>query len=393
MSGTAKGSKLKVILYEEPTYATAPSPPTPLTITGATNANPIVITSVAHGRITGDYVTITGVVGNTAANGTWPIIKLSADTFSIPVAGNGAYVSGGSGALGLGLQAPAAQCDIALTRASNKSAVLRGDRNRTAGSLGRKTVTGNLIMEPSHRDIPFFMKHLLGDVTTSGGGPYTHVIKVGDLPVGLTLEKYFSDIGQVERYLGCRLDSLTFTITDDGILQTTFAVVGSTEVDDTAPLDAGPHLYAVQGFAIPKATITEGGSPMTIASKFMLTITNNLDKAIGQVVGNAGAINDLPEGIIDVTGSFDLLFRDVTILNKAKNETVTQIALTFPNGSYSWVLSMAECQYDVGEPKITTDKGIIVPMKFYAQYTSDAAASSIVSTHVTDVASLAAFPA
>jgi hypothetical protein len=65
-------------------------------ITGATNASPIVITSVAHGLTTGARVTITGVAGNTAANTTAVVTKLTADTFSIAVAGNGAYTSGGT---------------------------------------------------------------------------------------------------------------------------------------------------------------------------------------------------------------------------------------------------------------------------------------------------------
>jgi hypothetical protein len=64
-------------------------------ITGATNANPIVITSAAHGLSTGMRVNITGVLGNTAANGTFTITKLTADTFSVPTTGNGAYTSGG----------------------------------------------------------------------------------------------------------------------------------------------------------------------------------------------------------------------------------------------------------------------------------------------------------
>lgn len=67
------------------------------TITNATNANPIVITtSAAHNLVTGDSVTISGVLGNTAANGTNVATVLTATTFSIPVAGNGAYTSGGT---------------------------------------------------------------------------------------------------------------------------------------------------------------------------------------------------------------------------------------------------------------------------------------------------------
>lgn len=68
-----------------------------LTITGATNASPIVITSVAHGLITGAVVTVAGVGGNTNANGTFKITKLTADTFSLDgSAGNSAYTSGGT---------------------------------------------------------------------------------------------------------------------------------------------------------------------------------------------------------------------------------------------------------------------------------------------------------
>jgi len=67
------------------------------TITGATNANPIVITSANHGLFTGSIITVSGVVGNTAANGVSQITKIDANSFSLNgKTGNGAYVSGGS---------------------------------------------------------------------------------------------------------------------------------------------------------------------------------------------------------------------------------------------------------------------------------------------------------
>jgi len=66
-------------------------------ITGATNASPIVVTITAHGYATGDQATIIGVLGNTASNGTWTITVLTANTFSLTGAvGNGAYTSGGT---------------------------------------------------------------------------------------------------------------------------------------------------------------------------------------------------------------------------------------------------------------------------------------------------------
>ena len=76
-----------------------------LTITGATNANPIVVAAASHGLSDGDVVTITGITGNTAANAT-AYVKVttvgdsghfglySDKALTTGIAGNGTY--GGS---------------------------------------------------------------------------------------------------------------------------------------------------------------------------------------------------------------------------------------------------------------------------------------------------------
>lgn len=69
------------------------------TITNATNASPIVITVAGvHGLHNGQTgVVIAGVGGNTAANGTWTITRLTDATFSLNSStGNGAYTGGGT---------------------------------------------------------------------------------------------------------------------------------------------------------------------------------------------------------------------------------------------------------------------------------------------------------
>ncbi len=67
------------------------------TITNATNASPIVITSAGHGLSTGATVKIEGVTGNTSANNTWTITVLGADTFSLDDShGTAAYIASGT---------------------------------------------------------------------------------------------------------------------------------------------------------------------------------------------------------------------------------------------------------------------------------------------------------
>lgn len=74
------------------------SPFNNIQVGSATNATPIVCTSaVAHGYSTGDVVQISGVSGNTAANGVWKITVTGSTTFSLDdSSGNGSYLSGGS---------------------------------------------------------------------------------------------------------------------------------------------------------------------------------------------------------------------------------------------------------------------------------------------------------
>ena len=75
-----------------------------LAVSDATNATPIVVTTGTNDLSDGDYVTIASVGGNTAANGNFYVDALTTTTFALysdatlqtPVAGNGAYTSGGT---------------------------------------------------------------------------------------------------------------------------------------------------------------------------------------------------------------------------------------------------------------------------------------------------------
>jgi hypothetical protein len=79
-------------------FVIGPAHPSTKPVQAATNPaapQPIVVTSPAHGFITGDIVAISGVQGNTAANRSWEIQVLTPDTFSLVGSrGNGAHVPG-----------------------------------------------------------------------------------------------------------------------------------------------------------------------------------------------------------------------------------------------------------------------------------------------------------
>jgi len=115
-----------------------------LNITGAANASPIVITSSSHGLANGDQVSISGVGGNTAANGTWTVAGVTTNTFQLSGStGNGAYTSGGiiRGANLSGL--PDAWSRMLFDRTANKLWINMTTAERSASILN----TGNLLWD------------------------------------------------------------------------------------------------------------------------------------------------------------------------------------------------------------------------------------------------------
>jgi hypothetical protein len=69
-------------------------------VEAATNASPIVIKQQEHGYIDEDIVTVSGVPGNTAANGIWPVTYVDDDHFTlVGSTGNGDFSADDSGYL------------------------------------------------------------------------------------------------------------------------------------------------------------------------------------------------------------------------------------------------------------------------------------------------------
>lgn len=127
--------------------------PTSKTISGATNATPIVVTTTTpHGLQTNEIVAITGVTGNTAANGTFIAVVLSGSTFALTaypggsnVAGSGAYVSGGTlQSLGYGVTVPVPNDVTDMMQAGSVNVPHEAELDRLAYLMYRAGPNGTL---------------------------------------------------------------------------------------------------------------------------------------------------------------------------------------------------------------------------------------------------------
>lgn len=248
---------------------------------------------------------------------------------------------------------------------------------------GNIDVKGAVPIELPLLGIGTLLKHALGTVNTSGAGPYTHVIKRGALPAGLTLEKGFTDIGQYIVFTGCRIDKLSLSVSPQGLVTGSLDIIGKDFSASGTPLDASVDTVVHTPFVHHQATFEEGGSAATLLN-LNLNLTNGLEPV--RVIGSR-TIGALPEGKGEITGDITVMFENLTLFNKWKNGTATSLKATFTSGAHSIEFYLPSVRYN-GEavPKIASDRGVVVPLSFRAIYDSGEATDlkvTLVNTEAT----------
>lgn len=152
------------------------------TITGATNATPIVCTLSSHGYTTGDTVVISGAAGNTAANGVWEVNVLTSSTFQlVGSTGNGTWTSGGTIRK---INNRVVRLNSALTQ--NIASVGVG----STGSLRNAWISNDAVNISILRQTSPVKEHYFSDQITIGAGYVTGTAAYYTLPTTLDLSGY-----------------------------------------------------------------------------------------------------------------------------------------------------------------------------------------------------------
>lgn len=273
-------------------------------------------------------------------------------------------------------------CDLGLDQGLEESKTIQSNRNAAEPFRGRKNVPGSLVVE-LQAYVAKLWKGLLGSNTTTGVGPYTHTIKVGTSIGSFVMEKGFSDIAQYFKYNGVKIGKASLSITDAGPQPVTFSLIGAKETIsgtsfDATQTDLGKALF--DGLSI--GTIEEGGSTSAIiVSIDGLTIDNGLDESI-YTLGGSGERVALPEGTVKVTGTVKALFENLTLYNKAVNNTESSIKVKYAKGdglgsagNESIEFYIPELKYSPKSPPIAGPQGVLVELPFTGFYGNDATAS------------------
>jgi len=266
-----------------------------------------------------------------------------------------------------------------------KSNVIRSSRNPVKPKQGNKDVGGSIPTELN----PFMgilLHHLMGaNVTTGAGANKTHTMKIGALPVSMSIEKGFLDLAAPQYFIanGCRINKGSFEIAPEGPLPVTFDYLGKKITASGASFDSTPVDYGHLGWDMSEVVMLEGGGAIGVGSNLKFDVTNDLDGGM-YVIGGGGERRAIPEGSTLIEGALIALFEDMVLLNKAINFTETSITATLTRGTGDGTAGneylqflLEELIYGEATPLITGPKGILVELPFSAFYDNGAAASAL----------------
>lgn len=262
---------------------------------------------------------------------------------------------------------------------------------------GNKAVAGNIVTDLIPEGLEVLFRHLLGKptVTTTGSGPYTHVMK-GDAGYleGLSFEKGFANINQYLLYKGCRINTCTIDIPQEGFAGVTFDFVGREETDNTTTQITGTTAYGTKdGFNGYQCTVYTDNTGSYVAlgkvTKGNITITNNVETS-AYVLGSALRADEAM-GQRDCKGDFEIFFEDLTLYNVFVAGTVCGVKFVFNNGVESLTIEFPAVKLGGESPKIASAGGVNLPLNFTAKRDTGNA-TDVIFTFVNSTVSIETAP-
>lgn len=268
---------------------------------------------------------------------------------------------------------------------------ITGTRNPVSPGMGQIAISGNLELPLETRSIGYILKGLFGAPTstadTNDTTLYHHVFKVSDSQPAMTIEKGFPDIGEFYQYTGCKVSKLSFSA-EVGNNEATYTadMVGKGESLATTSLSATATMLSILRLNNFNATVKQGGSVLGNCTKLTLDVDAGLDTD-GYVLDGSAEVDDIPEGILAISGTATTKFTDATLYNLAVNGTSTSLELVYASGKHILDILLPEVQLERQAPEITGSKGITADVSYQAFHNTDSENSAIIVTLTNDVAS------
>lgn len=223
--------------------------------------------------------------------------------------------------------------------------------------------------------------------TITVSSQYKHRFTRGSLPIGLSIEKGFTDIGQYIVFAGCKIDAMTVNLENSGIATGSMSLVGQSYALNTTELGVPSeptHVPLVHH----EATLEEAGNAVDIRN-LTLNLANNIESGANSYVVGSRERGSLIEGQGEMSGSLTFLYKDNTQVDKWDQETESSLNAKFSTTNGSLRLHFPRVKYfGSGLPVIETESGLVNSMSWRSIEDTSADQTDVVVELVNDEATV-----
>lgn len=261
-----------------------------------------------------------------------------------------------------GWQIPFNTESLTISRAKNTAATLRGTRNPAEPFDGNTSVDGDLVVPVDTSTFGLWLALLFGTPSSEAQegetGLYTHTFASGEeLPSFWTEVMIATQTPIYKRSLGCKISTLALQAGGDGELTATLGLMAASQTQESAAAVAAPEEMPFNRLANFQALLKVDGQVTGNAMSFSVNLDNGLDGDV-RLLSGQGFRADLPEGLMGVSGTMDVMVTDGDLYAKALASTPLDLELSFTKGQESLTIKLPKVQLQVTGPVIAGPAGL-----------------------------------
>lgn len=205
-------------------------------------------------------------------------------------------------------------------------------------------------------------------VTCTLVGKKTWVPSSSHTDTSFSIEHFFDDIDQSERFSGCKVNQIDLDLPPTGMATISMQFMGKDATYDTSEYFTSPTAETTTGLtAAVNGKLYANGTAVALLTGLKISIKGNMQEA-GPVVGS-NTIADISEGRVTVDGEMSVLFTDATFRDYFDDETEISLAaiLTVSSAAASDLISIVIPRIKVGgASKDDGEKSLVQTIPFTA---------------------------
>lgn len=259
-----------------------------------------------------------------------------------------------------------------------------GRRTQRAKRVAGHTYGGGITVPLSQHTIGGLFRSLMGGVSTTGSGPYTHVFTPGaatddTLTLQIGRPRAASTTVDPIDLLGCSIisASLTANATDTAEQAITFGIAAMSH-STAQTLASASYTSGLAGFIWTELSLSVGGSARSIDS-LSLNLSRTMRTNYKTIRGTNPGLNELARdnGLMSLTGSLQCDYDATTLRDAVLAGTELALSAVYSNGTHS-ITFAGNIQPTGGETNVAGPDILKQPFNFeFVHASADSSALTI----------------